>query len=317
MTFHVSSSPHVRGVETTSRIMFDVVIALLPTTLWGIYWFGLNAFLVIVASVASAVLAEYLYEKLMKKKLTVRDGSAIVTGLLIGLNMPPEVPLWIPILGSFFAIIVVKQLYGGIGQNFMNPALAARCFLVISFAKYMTNFTVDAVSTATPLYVIKTGGEFDLLDMFIGRCGGTIGEVSALAILIGAAYLLVRRVISVRIPLSYILSFLVFELIFSGRGLDAEYYLAQIFGGGLMIGAWFMATDYVTSPITKVGQIVYGIIIGVLTGIFRIYGNSAEGVSFAIIITNLLVPFIEKFTQPVPFGMGRKQFSFEKKGGKA
>lgn len=310
---HVSSSPHDRSRVTTSRIMGDVVIALLPATLFGICYFGFHAFLVVLASCVSALLAEYIFERGMKKKLTLRDGSALVTGLLIGLNMPPGIPLWIPILGSFFAIIVVKQLYGGLGQNFMNPALAARCFLLISFAGQMTSFTVDGVSSATPLAVIKDGGSADLLRMFLGTTGGVIGETSALALLIGAAYLLLRGVISLRIPLSYILTFLIFELIFGGHGADGYFLLQQLCGGGLMLGAWFMATDYVTSPITKNGQIVFGVILGILTGIFRVYGNAAEGVSYAIIIGNLLVPFIEKLTMPTAFGKGRRQYGYKNK----
>ncbi len=304
---NVSSSPHDRSKVTTTNIMLDVVIALMPATLFGIFYFGVHAFLVIVASCVSAILAEYLFDIGMKKKLTISDGSALVTGLLIGLNMPPEIPLWIPVLGSFFAIIVVKQLFGGLGQNFMNPALAARCFLLISFAGQMTNFTVDGVSSATPLATLNEGGSVKLLDMFLGTTAGVIGETSTLALLIGAVYLLARKVISIRIPLSYILTFLIFEMIFGGHGADGYYLLQQLCGGGLMLGAWFMATDYVTSPITNVGQVVYGIILGLLTGIFRVFGNSAEGVSYAIIISNLLVPFIERFTMPVAFGKGRRK----------
>lgn len=310
---HVSSSPHGRSSATTSCIMRDVVIALLPATLFGIIYFGVHAFLVVLASCVAALLAEYIFERGMKKKLTLHDGSALVTGLLIGLNMPPEIPLWIPILGSFFAIIVVKQLYGGLGQNFMNPALAARCFLLISFAGQMTSFTVDGVSSATPLAIIKEGGNAALLKMFLGTTGGVIGETSALALLLGAAYLLARGVISLRIPLSYILTFLIFELIFGGHGADGYFLLQQLCGGGLMLGAWFMATDYVTSPITKNGQIVFGVILGILTGIFRVYGNAAEGVSYAIIIGNLLVPFIEKLTMPTAFGKGRRQYGYKSK----
>jgi Na+-translocating ferredoxin:NAD+ oxidoreductase RnfD subunit len=309
--FHVSSSPHVRSAASTQCIMRDVVLALMPATLFGIFYFGVHAFLVVLASCTSAVLAEYLYERGMKKKLTVRDGSALVTGLLIGLNMPPEIPLWIPVLGSFFAIIIVKQLYGGLGQNFMNPALAARCFLLISFAGQMTRFTVDGVSGATPLAIIKEGGSVELLRMFLGTTGGVIGETSTLALLVGAAYLLARGVISLRIPLSYILTFLVFELLFGGHGCDWYFLLQQLCGGGLMLGAWFMATDYVTSPITNKGQILYGIILGILTGIFRVYGSAAEGVSYAIIIGNLLVPFIEKCTMPTAFGKGHRQYGYK------
>ena len=230
--------------------------------------------------------------------------SAVVTGLLIALNMPSTMPVGLVILGCLFAIIVVKQLFGGLGQNFMNPALAARCFLLISFAGHMTNFVYDGVSSATPLAVLKAGGEVDVLSMFIGTIGGTIGETSVIAILIGAAYLLIRKVISIRIPLAYIATFAVYTLLFGGRGFDLTYLAAELCGGGLMLGAWFMATDYVTSPITSKGKIVYGICLGCLTGLFRLFGGSAEGVSYAIIISNLLVPLIEKATLPKPFGKG-------------
>ena len=304
----VSASPHGRSSASTSRIMGDVVIALLPAAIFGVVYFGFHAFLVLLASCVSALLAEYAFERGMKKKLTLSDGSALVTGLLLGLNMPPEIPLWITILGSFFAIIVVKQLYGGLGQNFMNPALAARCFLLISFAGQMNSFSVDGVATATPLALIREGERVDLLKLFLGTCGGVIGETSALALLLGAAYLLFRGVISPRIPLSYICSFLLFEMLFAGRGADWQYLLGQLLGGGLMLGAWFMATDYVTSPITKNGQVLYGILLGILTGIFRIFGSSPEGVSYAIIIGNLLVPFIERITMPAAFGTGRRQY---------
>lgn len=313
---HVSSSPHDRGNVTTAIVMLDVIIALMPSTIFGIYHFGFSACLVVLASVVSAILAEYLYEIGMKKKLTVRDGSAAVTGLLIGLNMPPEIPLWMPILGSFFAIIIVKQLYGGLGQNFMNPALAARCFLVISFAGQMTHFTVDGVSSATPLLQMRQDVEPKLIDCFLGFTGGTIGEVSTAAILIGAAYLIIRKRIRVSIPIAYILTFVIFIAVFGTKGFDCNYILTQLCSGGLMLGAWFMATDYVTSPITFKGQIVFGIILGILTGIFRLFGGNAEGVSYAIIIGNMLVPFIEKFTMPIAFGKGRRQYRAEK-GGRA
>jgi electron transport complex protein RnfD len=225
--------------------------------------------------------------------------------MILALNMPPEIPLWIPALGGIFAIIVVKQLYGGLGQNFMNPALAARCFLLISFAGKMTDFSYsgfDSMSGATPLATLKSGGSVDLAAMFIGDIPGTIGEVSTIALLIGAIYLLARKVISIRIPGTYILTVAVFALLFGGHGFDVNYVLAHLFGGGLIFGAFFMATDYVTSPITPQGQIVFGILLGVLTGLFRIFGGSAEGVSYAIIISNILVPLIEKVTLPKAFG---------------
>jgi electron transport complex protein RnfD len=225
--------------------------------------------------------------------------------MILGLNMPPEIPLWIPFLGSIFAIIVVKQIYGGLGQNFMNPALAARCFLLISFANQMSAFKLDGVSGATPLSVLKNGGSVDVAAMFVGKIPGTIGEVSVIALLIGAVYLLVKKVISIRIPAAYLISFGVFVFIFGQH--DPAYVLAHLCGGGLIFGAFFMATDYVTSPITPRGQILFGILLGVLTGLFRLFGGSAEGVSYAIIISNLLVPLIEKVTLPVAFGKEGKK----------
>ena len=239
-----------------------------------------------------------------------------MTGLLLALNLPPSAPWWIPVIGGIFAILVVKQLFGGLGQNFMNPALAARCFLLISFTGRMTNFAVpenawgkvvDTVSGATPLAALKAGESVDAMSLFLGNVQGTIGETSALAILIGAAVLLGTKVIDCRIPLTYIGTFAVFVLLFGGHGFDMSYLAAHLFGGGLMLGAWFMATDYVTTPITKKGQLVYGVCLGVFTGLFRIFGGSAEGVSYAIIFCNLLVPLIERVTMPVAFGKGGKK----------
>lgn len=299
---NVSASPHVRDKTTTSQIMLDVIIALLPATLFGIYNFGFNAALIIAVTVATCVLSEFLFEYFLKKPMTIKDFSAVVTGMILALNLPASVPLWLPVIGGVFAIIVVKQLYGGLGQNFMNPALAARCFLLISFTGRMTNFVYDGVASATPLAIIKSGGNYDLLSMFIGNIGGTIGETSVIALLLGAAYLVIRHVIKLIIPLTYILTFTLFTLVFSPQPFNLYYLGCQLCGGGLIFGAFFMATDYVTSPITRNGQIIYGIIIGILTGLFRFFGTSAEGVSYAIIISNLLVPIIEKFTLPVPFG---------------
>ena len=285
--------------------MYDVAIAMLPATIWGVMQFGIRSLIVVVATVLSCVLSEYIFETLMHKPVTISDGSALVTGMILGLNMPPAIPLWMPILGGIFAIIVVKQLYGGLGQNWMNPALAARCFMLISFAQAMTQFSepgTDAIASATPLAEIKAGGTYDLAAMFIGKIPGTIGEVSVIALLAGAAYLLVKKVISIRIPAAYILTVVVFAALFGGHGLDVNYILAHLCGGGLIFGAFFMATDYVTSPITPKGQIAFGILLGVLTGLFRIFGGSAEGVSYAIIISNILVPLIEKITLPKAFG---------------
>lgn len=303
--YNVSSSPHVRDKITTSNIMLMVVIALLPATLFGIYNFRHeNAWLLVLVTTGTAVLAEYLYQKLMHKPIMVKDCSALLTGLLLALNLPPTLPLWMGALGSVFAIIVVKQLFGGLGQNFMNPALAARCFLLISFTGRMTYFVYDGVTGATPLAELKAGEAVNTMDMLLGFTRGTIGETSVIALMIGAMFLLLMGVIDLRIPGTYIVTFIIFITIFGGHGFDSQFITAHLCGGGLMLGAWFMATDYVTSPITKRGQIVYGICLGLLTGLFRLFGGSAEGVSYAIIISNLLVPLIEKVTLPKPFGKG-------------
>ncbi|WP_312428812.1 RnfABCDGE type electron transport complex subunit D [Lacrimispora sp.] len=298
---NVSSSPHVRDQVTTQNIMLDVAIAMIPASAYGVYQFGVKAALILLISVLSCVLSEYVFESLMGKPITVSDGSALVTGMILGLNMPPAIPLWIPFLGGVFAIIVVKQLYGGLGQNFMNPALAARCFLLISFAGKMTDFTYrDAVSGATPLAALKAGEAVDITSMFIGKISGTIGEVSVIALLLGAAYLLFRKVISIKIPAAYLITFAAFVFIFGQH--DLMFVLTHLCGGGLIFGAFFMATDYVTSPITPKGQILFGVLLGMLTGLFRLFGGSAEGVSYAIIIGNILVPLIEKISIPVAFG---------------
>ena len=305
----ISSSPHIRDKETTTNIMGQVIVALMPATFFGVYNFGVRALITIFITVISCVIFEAGYQKLLGLKVTVKDLSAALTGLLLALNLPPEVPFWLPVLGSFFAIIVVKQLFGGLGQNFMNPALGARCFLLISFTGRMTTFTYDAVTTATPLAELKSGESVDVLSMFLGTTAGTIGETSALALIIGGLFLLVRRVIHYRIPVCYIGSFSIFLMLYSvaaGRGLDVTFLMAHLFGGGLMLGAFFMATDYVTSPITPKGKVIFGILLGLLTFLFRIFGGSAEGVSYAIIICNLLVPLIERVTVPKAFGKGGK-----------
>ena len=284
--YNVSSSPHIRDRIKSSNIMLMVVIGLLPATIFGIWNFRHeNAWILVVVTTAAAVLAEFIWEKLMHKPITVNDFSAVVTGLLLALNLPPTLPWWMGVVGAVFAIIVVKQLFGGLGQNFMNPALAARCFLLICFTGRMTYFVYDGVTGPTPLANLKAGE-------------------SVIAIMIGAMFLILMGVIDLRIPGSYIVSFVVFIVLFGGHGLDAQYITAHLCGGGLMLGAWFMATDYVTSPITSSGKIIYGICMGLLTGLFRLFGGSAEGVSYAIIISNLLVPLIEKITLPKPFGKG-------------
>lgn len=311
--FHVSVSPHIRDKSSTRKIMIDVCIALVPTLAFGVWHFGINALFVILSSVLSCVVSEAVFELIVKKPITVFDFSAVVTGLILALNMPPNIAWWVPAIGGVFAIVIVKMLFGGIGQNIMNPALAARCFLLISFASRMTDFSVDGISSATPLAVLKTGGSVDLLDAFLGFKTGCIGEVSILAILIGAAYLLIRKVISIRIPAVYILSTALFIFLFTlaATGMPTwQFMLGELLTGGLMAGAFFMATDYTTSPITKWGQVIYAVLIGFLTAAFRVLGSSAEGVSYAIIISNLFVPIIEKITVPKPFGVKKK----EKKG---
>lgn len=317
--FRVSSNPHIRSRAATNGLMTAVIIALMPAAGFGIYNFGPRALAVILVTVASTVLTEFLFGIYKWKagkgtsgdflrKMTITDMSAVVTGLLLALNLPVTIPFWMAALGGVFAILVVKMLFGGLGQNFMNPALAARCFLLISFPTAMMAFDCDAYTGATPLAALKAGEQVNLLDMFFGHTGGTIGETSALALLIGACFLILLGVIDLRIPGSYIVTFGIFVVLFGGHGLDPAYLAAQLFGGGLMLGAFFMATDYVTRPITIKGQYVFGIFLGILTGIFRVFGSSAEGVSYAIILGNLMVPLIEKYTRPVAFG--------HRKGGK-
>ncbi len=308
--FMMSSSPHIRSKTTSANIMQIVTAALLPAAAFGVYNFGLPALIMLISTTASAVLTELIYQKLMHKKVTINDFSAVVTGLLLGLNMPSSAPWWMGALGSVFGILVVKQLFGGLGQNIMNPALGARCFLLISFTGQMTTFIYDGVSGPTPLAVLKSGGTVDTMSMLIGKIPGTIGETSVFAIMLGAVILILTGVIDLRIPGTYLATFAVFVGIFGHFQnpdigfFDPQYITAHLCGGGIMLGAWFMATDYVTSPITKRGQIVYGMLLGILTGLFRLFGGSAEGVSYAIIISNLLVPLIERVTLPKPFGKG-------------
>jgi RnfABCDGE-type electron transport complex D subunit len=317
--YHVSSSPHVRAKDTTSRIMLYVIIALLPTSVFGIINFGLRAALLIIVTVLSCIFSEVIFNIIVHKRNTIDNLSAIVTGLLLALNLPVNLPLWEAILGSVFAIVIVKCLFGGLGQNFMNPALGARCFLLIAFTADMTNFQyvrnkIEVYSSVTPLAAMRNGEAVNTMDMLIGRTAGTIGETSAICILIGAIFLILMGVIDLRIPASYLVTFVVFIVLFGGHGFDGNYITAQLCGGGLMLGAFFMATDYVTSPITPKGQIVFGICCGILTGLFRVFGANAEGVSFAIILSNLLVPIIEKFTIPRAFGQVKE--AKKQEGGK-
>mgnify|MGYP002675672250 FL=1 len=308
---HVSSSPHVRAKDSTNRIMAYVILALLPTTLFGIFNFGPKALLLIVLTIASCVGTEWVFEKIVHKKSTISDLSAVVTGLLLALNLPVNLPWWEAVLGGVFAIAIVKMMFGGLGQNFMNPALGARCFLLIAFAADMTNFQTDTYTGATPLAAMRNGEIINSMDALIGRTAGTIGETSTIAILIGAILLILLGVITLAIPASYLITFVIFMLLFGGHGFDMYYIVAQLCSGGIMLGAFFMATDYVTSPITPRGRILFGICCGILTGLFRCFGANAEGVSFAIILSNLLVPMIEKITIPRAFGQVK-----EKKEGK-
>ena len=308
--FQVSSSPHVRSKVSTDKIMLLVVIALMPSTLFGIYNFGFRAAILIIATILSCVVSEFIFDLIVHKENTIKDFSAVVTGLLLALNLPAGLPIWEAILGGVFAIIIVKCLFGGLGQNFMNPALGARCFLLIAFAADMTNFNVtrngvDVYSGATPLALIRSEGlsSVNVKDMLYGFTAGTIGETSVIAILIGAIILILTGVIDLKIPGSYIVTFAIFMFIFGAERFDINYVTAQLCGGGLMLGAFFMATDYVTSPITPRGKILFGICCGLLTGIFRCFGANAEGVSFSIILSNILVPIIEKITVPRAFGM--------------
>lgn len=310
MSYQVSSAPHVRAKDSTSRVMLYVILALLPASLFGIFNFGFRALLLILITIATCVACEWIFDKIVHKKNSISDLSAVVTGLLLALNFPVALPWWEAVIGGAFAIIIVKMMFGGLGQNFMNPALGGRCFLLIAFAADMTNFNVtkngvDVYTGATPLALIRNEGlgSVNVMDMLTGRIAGTIGETSVIAVLIGAIILILLGVINLRIPASYIITFAVFVFLFGAERFNPTYVVAQLCGGGLMLGAFFMATDYVTSPITPKGQILFGICCGILTGLFRCFGANAEGVSFAIILSNLLVPLIEKITVPNAFGV--------------
>lgn len=312
----VSASPHLRAKDTTTRIMLDVIIALLPALGAAIAIFGPRVLAVTATTVITAVLSEYVARKVMKRHNTIGDLSAVVTGLILAFNLPVSIPLWMAAIGSFVAIVIVKQMFGGIGQNFANPAIVARIFLLISFGTAMTGWTAplswktDAVSTATPLAIV--GGESaealpSLLDMFLGIRGGCIGETCSLALIIGGIYLIARKVISPKIPLAYIGTVAVVMLI-AGK-FDLEFVAYQLMGGGLLLGAFFMATDYSTSPIKSNAKIVFGIGCGLLTCVIRLFASLPEGVSFAILIMNLLVPHIETIMAPKPFGTVKEKKS--------
>lgn len=308
--FVVSGTPHVRSKESIQSIMRDVIIALIPATAAGIFFFGIPALILIAVSIVACVFFEWLYQKLMKKTVTISDLSAVVTGLLLAMNLPASAPIWVPIVGAAFAIIFAKQLFGGLGQNFINPALAGRAFLLASYPTEMTTWTApvgfsgaDAVAVATPLATLKTGTMPDasLTDVILGtNIGGCIGETCAVALIIGGIYLLVKHVISWRIPVLYILTVFVLTAAIGRKGLRVPVY--EIFTGGLMLGAFFMATDYASSPVTPKGQIIFAIGCGIITTLIRIFGGYPEGVSYSILIMNLAVPLIERFTEPKIFG---------------
>ena len=317
----VTSSPHMRHEDSTRIIMLDVIIALCPALIWATYIFGVRALVVTLVSMASSVLFEFLYRFIMKKSVTVGDLSAAVTGMLLAFSLPVSVPIWVPVLGSFFAIVIVKQLYGGIGKNVVNPALAARVFLFLSFPKMLGSFTVpfeklplfgnvdaanaDIFASATPLVSLQEGvaPEASIFSAFIGEHAGCIGEVSALLLLAGALYLFVRKIITWHIPASFILTVAILAYFFPAAGVDAVYsVIYELCSGGLMLGALFMATDYTTSPVSPKGRIIYGIGCGLITVFIRKFGGYPEGVSFAILIMNCLAWYIDKFTRPRVFG---------------
>lgn len=324
--FLVSFAPHLRGNDSIRATMLDVIIALLPALIGGVYFFGFRALTVTAVAVVSCVLAEFLWDKAIKKPNTTGDLSAVVTGMLLAFSLPPAIPYYMVVVGSVFAIIVVKMFFGGVGQNIVNPALAARAFLMASWPVAMTRYTAphthlnlfsgnaDVVSSATPLGILKEGGTqtASYLDLFFGNIGGCIGEVSALLLLIGAAYLLVRKVISLYIPVTYILTVGIFGWVFGGEALFSGDFLFQILSGGVIIGGCFMANDYTTSPVTHKGEIVYAFGAGLITGVIRIFGGYPEGVTYGILIMNIVTPLIDKFMRPRVFGTSGRKAVMEK-----
>ncbi|MBQ7962729.1 MAG: RnfABCDGE type electron transport complex subunit D [Clostridia bacterium] len=315
----VSASPHVRSPKTVPGIMLDVIIALVPALIASVVLFGFRSLLVTAVCVVSCIASEYIARKIMKRDNTIGDLSAIVTGMLLAFNLPVSIPLWMCVVGSVFAIVVVKQFFGGIGQNFVNPAIGGRIMMLVSFASAMTDWTaplewfknggIDAMSTATPLASLTANGDYSslpsLLDMFLGVRGGCLGETCALALILGGIYLVARRVIKPVIPLCFIGTVAVIMLI-AGKG-DFEFMLYEVLSGGLLIGAIFMATDYATSPLTTKGKIIFAVGCGVITSVIRLFANLPEGVSYSIIIMNILVPHIESITRPRPFGAEKEK----------
>ena len=317
-----SSSPHIRSNENTRSIMLDVIIAMLPALVWAIYNFGFKALISVAVSVVACLFWEWLYRKLLKKPQSIGDLSAVVTGMLLAFVCPPELPWWTLVIGAFFSIVVVKQLYGGIGCNFLNPALAGRAFLLASYATWMTTWAIpqirpDVTSAATPMAIMKEGTEeafttlmsnYSIGDMFLGKVGGSLGEVSALCLLVGGVYLLIRKVISWQIPVAYIGTVAILTLIAAPAGIDnVQYMLYNVFGGGLMLGAIFMATDYATSPVTKPGQLIFGLGCGLLTCFIRRFGSYPEGVCYSILIMNCTTWLLDKYIRPVIYGAPKKE----------
>ena len=318
-----TSNPHIRAAETTRSIMLDVIIAMLPALVWAVIWFGVKALTLTAVSVIGCMFWEWLYRRLMKKPQSVGDLSAVVTGMLLAFVCPVTTPYWMIIIGGFFSIVVVKQLFGGIGKNFVNPALAGRAFLLGSYAGVMTTWidatqnkaplmgsTADIVTAATPLAYMKTGNmaglteTYSVMDMFLGKTGGSLGEISAAMLILGGLYLIWRKVINWQTPVAYIATVAVLTFLFpKGSASGLEWMLYSVFGGGLMLGAFFMATDYATSPVTKKGQLVFGIGCGLFTVLIRYFGSYNEGVCYSIMVMNLFVPLIDKYTKPVRFGV--------------
>ncbi len=307
--FVMTSSPHLRDHSSTRRIMQEVCLALVPAGIASVILFGWNALMLICISVATCVLSEFVWEKATKKEVTIGDWSAVVTGLLLAYNLPANAPWWLPIIGGVLAIVLVKQFFGGIGSNFMNPALTARVILFISWSALMstypqTNFAVDATTSATPLNILAGTGVsgINFMDLLLGNCGGVLGETCKIAILVGGIYLCIRKIADWRIPVSFIATVFVCYLIKDG----VEMALYQLFAGGLMLGAFFMATDYATSPVTTLGRVIMGVGCGILLFVIRAYANYPEGCSFAILFMNVCTPMIDRFTAPKPFGEVKK-----------
>jgi len=306
--FIVSASPHLHKDESVSKIMWMVVISLIPAGLAGVFIFGLNAFWLIVLGIVSALFTEAVLQILTKRKITALDGSVFITGLLLAYNLPAHVPFWLPIVGSVFSVAIGKQVFGGLGQNIFNPALVGRVFLMASWPKYMTAFTkpFDAVTSATPLALLKEGKlieNISYLDLFLGKRGGCIGEVCILALLIGAAFLFIRGYISWHIPITYVFTAGLLTYMFGAKGLLQGDWLFHILSGGLILGAFFMATDYVTSPLTRKGQIIFGIGCGIITAVIRLWGGYPEGASYAILMMNAATPIIDRYTKSRVYGI--------------